>query len=227
MSSKKQPLKIQNVDFSPEVPYPKLLKMRHSSEKGEMKKKRILLGFLLLTAVSTFGIQNRAASLPPGKGGVLPSINLPLPKESFERDYLGLSGQGFFKVPQIKTRVVIIEIFSLYCPPCVKLGPKVKELYQRIESNPELNGKIKLIGIGAGNTVNEVQHFQRITEAPFPLFPDSDFHIHEALGEVRTPYFIGIKIHDDRTHEVIYSELGGFTNVQEFLDFLITASELK
>ncbi len=192
-----------------------------------MKTKRILLGLLVLGSFLTFGIQNRAANLPPGKGGVLPAINLPLPKESFKKDYLGLSWQGFFKIPQIKARVVIIEIFSPYCPACVKLAPKVKELYQTIQSSPELRGKIKLIGIGAGNTVKEVQHFQRITETPFPLFPDKDFHIHEALGEVRTPYFIGIKIHGDGTHEVIYSELGGFTNVQEFLDFLITASELK
>ena len=192
-----------------------------------MKKKRILLVLVVLIPFFTFGNQNQAANLPPVKGSVLTAFNLPFPKELSERDYLGLSGQGFFKLPQIKARVVIIEIFSLYCPPCVKLAPRVKELYQTIESNPELNGKIKLIGIGAGNTVNEVQHFQRITEAPFPLFPDSDFHIHEALGGVRTPYFIVIKIHDDRTHEVIYSELGGFTNVQQFLDFLVTASELK
>ncbi len=215
------------VDFSPELPYPKFQKKKRLSEQEEMKKRRIFPVLVVLVSVLTFRIQNQAANLPPVKGSVLPAFNLPFPKELLERDYLGLSGQGFFRVPQIKARVVIIEIFSLYCPACVKLAPEVKELYQRIESNPELNGKIKLIGIGAGNTVNEVQHFQRITEAPFPLFADKDFHIHKALGEVRTPYFIGIKIHDDRTHEVIYSELGGFEEAQEFLELIIAASGIQ
>jgi hypothetical protein len=39
---------------------------------------------------------------------------LPIPKDPAEKAYLGLSGDGFFKVTQIKAEVVVIEIFSLY-----------------------------------------------------------------------------------------------------------------
>lgn len=189
-----------------------------------MKKKLILLGILAFLVI---GDLNRAANLPPVKGGILPPIRLPIPKSPIEKSYLGLSGEGSFRLSQIKAKVVVIEIFSLYCPVCVKLAPGMKELYQLIENAPDLKAKIKLIGIGAGNTLNEVQTFKNICETPFPLFPDEDFAIHEAIGGVRTPYFIGINIHESGTHNIFYSELGGFRDAQTFLESIISASELK
>jgi hypothetical protein len=54
------------------------------------------------------------ATSPPQKGGVLPEIDLPVPKDPTHRNYLGLSGDDPFQIPQIKAEVVIIEIFSMY-----------------------------------------------------------------------------------------------------------------
>lgn len=78
-----------------------------------------------------------ATHLPPAKGGVLPRIGLPVPKDPGEKSYLGVSGSGFFRIPQIKAKVVIIEIFSMYCPQCQKIAPGVDELYHLIESRPQ------------------------------------------------------------------------------------------
>jgi hypothetical protein len=47
------------------------------------------------------------------------------------------------------------------------------------------------------------------------------------LGNVRTPYFIAIKIRDNGTHAVIHSESSGFKDVQTFLESMIAASGLK
>ncbi len=55
-----------------------------------------------------------SAKSPPPKGGVLPKINLPVPENPAHRRYLGLSEKGMFQIPQIKTKVVIIEIFNMY-----------------------------------------------------------------------------------------------------------------
>src|SRR5512140_2507078 len=88
-----------------------------------------------------------AADITPGKGDLLPVFSLPIPQDSQEKVYLGLSGDGQFKIAQLKARVVIIEIFSMYCPYCQKEAPRVNELYQAIEDLPALKGKIKLIGI--------------------------------------------------------------------------------
>jgi len=155
---------------------------------------------------------------------VLPEISLPIPQETVHRNYLGLSNEGLFQIPQIKAKIVLVEIFSMYCPACQNEAPRVNELYKLIESDSKTKGRIKLVGIGAGNTPFEVDVFRKKYEVPFPLFSDTDFSIHKSLGEVRTPYFIGVKINDDGTHQVIYSVLGGFKKPDEFLNLLLQSS---
>ena len=131
------------------------------------------------------------------------------------------------KIPQIKAQVVLIEIFSLYCPQCQKIAPGIEELYQIIENDPDLKDKIKLIGIGAENSFYEVEVFKKTYHTTFPLFPDNDFTIHKALGDVRSPYFIAIKINKNGTHEVVHSDLDSFKEAHAFLELIINASGLK
>jgi thiol-disulfide isomerase/thioredoxin len=168
-----------------------------------------------------------AANKPPEKGEVLPVMNLPIPKNPDERNYLGLSGSGLFKIPQIKAKVVIVEIFSMYCPYCQKDAPGVNELYRLIENNADIKNKIKLIGIGAGNSSYEVEVFKKTYNVPFPLFPDKDFTIHKACGEVRTPYFMVVKINEDGTHQIVHNQLGNYPGAEPFLELVLKASGLK
>jgi len=53
-------------------------------------------------------------SMPPPEGGVLPEIVLTVPESPEQREYLGLAGKNTFKIPEIKSEIVIIEIFSMY-----------------------------------------------------------------------------------------------------------------
>jgi thiol-disulfide isomerase/thioredoxin len=184
-----------------------------------------------LTAVALFVLifpaGLAAAQSPPKMGGLLPEINLPVPADTTLRDYLGLPSEGRFQVPQIKAEVVIIEVFSMYCPHCQKEAPEVNRLYQLIESNPDLKGRIKLIGLGAGNSLFEVEVFRKTYDILFPLFADGDFSIHRVLGEVRTPHFVGVKMTDDGAHNVFYSETGGFEGAEPFLEKILQLSGLK
>src|SRR4030043_887289 len=82
-----------------------------------------------------------AANKPPEKGEVLPVMNLPIPKNPDEKNYLGISGSGLFKIPQIKAKVVIVEIFSMYCPICQKDAPGINEMYQQTENNPDVTSR--------------------------------------------------------------------------------------
>lgn len=192
---------------------------------GETVKKNVclLVLFFLFLAAS----QALAANTTPQPGDLLPALSLPIPKNPEERAYLSLSGDGLFKIAQLKAQVVIIEIFSMYCPYCQKEAPTVNQLYQAIEENPDLKGKIVLLGIGSGNSSFEVGVFKKTYTVPFPLFADQDFNIHKSLGEVRTPYFIAIKNNKNKTPRVIYSELGGLNGIKSFLGKIITLGELK
>ena len=191
-----------------------------------MKKNLMFLAAMTLL-FSMLVFPALAANKPPEKGEVLPVMNLPTPKNPDERSYLGLSGSGLFKIPQIKARVVIVEIFSMYCPYCQKDAPGVNELYRLIENNADIKNKIKLIGIGAGNSSYEVEVFKKIYNVPFPLFPDKDFTIHKACGEVRTPYFMVVKINEDGTHQIVHNQLGGYPGAEPFLELVLKASGLK
>jgi thiol-disulfide isomerase/thioredoxin len=181
----------------------------------------IFLSLSLLVSIAA------SASKPPEKGESLPTINLPIPKSPEERSYLGLSGSGLFKIPQIKARAIIIEIFSMYCPYCQKDAPGVNELYRLIENNADIKDKIKLIGLGAGNSPYEVEVYKKTYSVPFPLFPDKDFEIHKACGEVRTPYFMVVKLNEDGSHQIVHNQLGNYPGAGPFLEIVLKAAGLK
>jgi thiol-disulfide isomerase/thioredoxin len=163
---------------------------------------------------------------PPKTGELLPEINLSVPQETENQKYLGLPDKGQFAIPQIKAEVVLIEFFSMYCPYCQNAAPTVNKFYRKIENNGDLKKKIRLIGIGVGNSSYEVNVFRKKYDIDFPLFPDADFSIHKLVGEVRTPYFIGVKIMEDGTHNIFYSRLGGFDDVDKFLSLIVQLSGL-
>jgi peroxiredoxin len=191
-----------------------------------MKRILVLLTITVLL-FSTPGFPAFAANKPPEKGEALPGINLPVPKNPDERNYLGLSGSGLFRIPQIKAKAVIVEIFSMYCPYCQKDAPGVNELFRLIENSPDTKDKVKLIGIGAGNSPYEVEVFKKTYDVPFPLFPDKDFVIHQACGEVRTPYYMVVKMNEDGTHQIVHTQLGDYPGAEKFLELVLKVSGLK
>ncbi|MFB0533163.1 MAG: TlpA family protein disulfide reductase [Desulfatiglandales bacterium] len=96
-----------------------------------------------------------------------------------------------------------------------------------MENNPDAKGKVKLIGIGVTNDAFEVEYFRKTYNVPFPLFEDEDSVILEQLGIKATPFFIGVKINHDGTHQVFYTHLGGFEQADQFLDEILKGSGLK
>jgi protein-disulfide isomerase len=53
---------------------------------------------------------------------VFSEITLPVPEKAGEREYLGLTGTSRSDI-SIKADLVILEIFSMYCPYCQKEAP--------------------------------------------------------------------------------------------------------
>src|SRR4030043_37792 len=192
-----------------------------------MKKKFVFL-LIIITYLMLPGQQIHAAEcVTPTEGGAFPEITLSVPQSTTEMDYIGIKGKGTFNISQIRTEVVILEIFSMYCPYCQKEAPNVNELYRLINSKPDLKDKIKIIGIGAGNTPFEVEVFKKQYNVPFLLFPDESFSVHKSVGNVRTPYFFVIKINADGSNKIIYSKAGSIQDPNQFLDFILKESGLK
>jgi thiol-disulfide isomerase/thioredoxin len=186
----------------------------------------VTISLLLLSSVNPT-LAADIAKLIPARGGKLPGISLPIPKDSDEKNYLGLSGEGLFKIPQIKAEAVLIEIFNAYCPICQTTASALGELYRQIENNPDLKDKIKVIAIGVGNNVLEAEVFKQTYHIPFPIFPDEDYEIHQAFGEVRTPFFIALKMNGDGYQEIVHTHLGGLTDARGFLDLMVEAYGIK
>ena len=196
---------------------------RKTSTLGKIAKLLIAIFLLSLTIHGpAFAVDSS-----PAKGGKFPGISLPIPKDSDEKNYLGLSGKGPFKIPQIKAEGVLVQIFNTYCPICQTTASVMGELYRQIENNPDLKDKIKLIGIGVGNNALEAEVFKQTYHIPFPIFPDENYEIHQALGEVRAPFFIALKINRDGHQEIVHTHLGGFTDARGFLDLMVEAYGIK
>jgi peroxiredoxin len=192
-----------------------------------MKKRfRFFLGILLICG-GLLPALGQAAADPPAKGALFPVLTLPGPQNVEDREYLGLKGAGSFKLTQLQAPLVVIEVFSMYCPICQKEAPLINELHEAIEKDPRLKGRIKLIGIGAGNTLFEVDFFKKKYRVSFPLLPDETFILHKALGETRTPYFFVVQLDQGKAPRVIYSELGGIKRVESFLETIRQSAGLN
>jgi peroxiredoxin len=137
-----------------------------------------------------------------------------------DREYLNVD-QGPFLISQIDSEVLIVQIFSMYCPHCQKEAPNVNALYRAISASPGIKARVKVLGIGAGNSSFEVNAFRDLYRIKFPLIPDSDFRLHKILGEVRTPYFF-VLLKKPTALQVVYSREGGIEDPDSFLKLVCT-----
>lgn len=160
-------------------------------------------------------------------GSQLPEIGLVTPQDSALRSYLGLKNKENFSLGEIKSEILIIEIFSMYCPHCQKDAPAINELYELIAKDEKLSKRVKLIGIGAGNSTFEVEVFKNKYKVPFPLFADDDLSIHSQIGSVRTPYFIGICNQEKGKNRIFFSQLAGFSGAEKFLENILEAADCR
>ncbi len=188
-----------------------------------MRKKslKFLVFLFLLASLSSFPDAWVFAQKPPAEGEIFPELTLPLPNKVGEREYLMVE-EGPFRISQIKADVLIVEVFSMYCPYCQREASNTNALFQSLSSNPQLKARVKLIGIGAGNSAYEVNAFRTLYNIGFPLLPDPELAIHKKLGEVRTPYFFVLRNKPDGSLQVVYSRVGSFGDPKVFLDMIKT-----
>ncbi len=148
------------------------------------------------------------------EGAGILNVTFPAPERQAQRDYLGVDENRPFMVSDIDADLVIVEIFSMYCPHCQREAPLVNELYEQAK---RAEGRVKIIGIGVGNSDYEVDLFRKSYEIEFPLFPDGDFVAHKKIGASRTPTFIGVKNRTGGKSEIVSFHVGGIEDADSFL----------
>jgi len=121
------------------------------------------------------------------EGMILPQFTLNAPGSSDEQKYLGLKDMEPFPWSQISAKIIILEIFSFYCPHCRKQGPVLNKIYKFIQQDPELANNIKMLGLAAGGDQSKVDMWRSSLHVPFPLYTDPDTSIWQKLGKPGVP----------------------------------------
>jgi thiol-disulfide isomerase/thioredoxin len=181
-----------------------------------MMRRWLILKSLFLSLLLCF---ESAWSEPKSLGFAIPFPNLtfsqPLSKE--DRAYLGLSKKGGLSFHEIKGDLILVELLSTYCVNCQRQAPILDELYSSIENDPTLKGKVKMIGIAAGNTLKEVETFKREHHIPYPILSDLKFDAHLALGSPRTPFTIWVRKDVRGKGMVVSTHLGLADSLEKIL----------
>lgn len=187
--------------------------------------RRLTSLFLLIVMVLFFHTYSFAAS-PTTDAELLPEIRLTIPDNDEYRSYLGLKGNpgDSFTLNDIEADVLLIELFSMYCPFCQDEAPSINTLYEMMLDFSTPDYTVKIIGLAANNSEFEVDHFRKTYDVKFPLFPDKDMAHYNALGGKGTPGFIGCKKSPDNSFSIILRQSGGFYQVDEFFNELLRKS---
>lgn len=155
-------------------------------------RSRMLIPFFWVFFFSIFSM----FSLSLGEKKPL-GFSIPFPETTFyqalsktEQAYLGIPQKKSFSLKQIRSSLVLIEFFSAYCESCRRQTSIFNELYTSVEKDPELKGKVKIIGVAPGNNQIEVETYKKEYKIPYPLISDLKFDVHTAVGSPRIPFTI-------------------------------------
>lgn len=174
----------------------------------------LVVGYILITGMVNLPFSALAE-------GIWPTIRLPVPERSVDRQYLGLSEGDTFSLADIKADIIVVQIYSMYCPICQREATEVNSLFEMILARKDIAGKTKLLAIGAGNSAFEVQFYRTTYNISYPLFADAKFKLHQKLGEVGTPYYYILKKNQKGALRQVYAKAGAFESPERFFDLIL------
>ncbi len=167
-------------------------------------------------------------------GDSFPAMELETPKVKVYREYLGIPDKPVFLLKEVQAEVLIVEFLNKYCYHCQQQAYLMNRLYRAIEKDPQLKGKVKMLGIGVGNNRIQLEHFRQEKKIPFPLIPDKDFTAFEGIGYPGgTPFTLIVKREDgkfvvkDAHLEVIEGHKAYLEKVRKVLEGETVASPEK
>jgi thiol-disulfide isomerase/thioredoxin len=171
---------------------------------------------LFFPPLAAIGAPGAGHMVPLSPGDEFPEVVISESPSPAERSYLGLKSAAGFRLTDIDAELVVVELLSTYCQSCQKMAPVFDVLYDTIEADSALRGRVKIIGIGLGNNPVELEHYRQESGGKFPLFPDPDFKVLDVIGETRTPLTVLVR-HVSGSAVVAAAKLGFDPNPKTLL----------
>jgi thiol-disulfide isomerase/thioredoxin len=144
-----------------------------------------------------------------GAGDKMGDLEFGAPMTPEEATYLGVAPGQPFKLSQIKAPYVLVEVFATGCSHCYTAAPVVNNLYELVNKE----GKIKMIGLAAGDNPGNVATWKKQLKVPFALIPDPDGKVSGKLNIMGTPTTILL---ETKSGDVKYAHAGEFKDPAAF-----------
>jgi peroxiredoxin len=180
---------------------------------------RIVISSLLVVQLLLYLLSSLpcAKTKPVGFGVPFPDLTFTQVLSKEEKVYLGVPQKKTFSFKEIHGELILIEFISTYCVACQKQAPIFNELFSSIRKDSKLKGKVKMIGVAAGNNLSEKEMFKKHYGFPEPIISDPKFDVHTAVGSPRTPFTIWVR-KDAQGRGVVVSAHLGLMDLKNLMD---------
>ncbi len=193
--------------------------------RSEKRTPAIFLGVLLFlwSLIPGSGMPASLKDHPsfPRSGDVFPCLSFPNALAVEEKRYLGIGEKETFSLANIEANVLVINFLDTNCVYCIKSLSAFKEVFQKVEQDQDLRNRIKILGIGAGDTPAEIAALNEKYKIPYPIIPATEFEANRTVNEPTVP-FVVVTRRDQQGEWVVATVHVGLTFSAESL-----AGELK
>ena len=124
----------------------------------------------------------------PGFGDPFPDISLVILGGDRDRSCLDLPPEAKkLHLKDIKTPYLLLMLYDDLSPQRLQPLKELNQLAGRIDDDPQVRRRLRMIGLGVGGLKRVVAKFAKDNQATFPLFADEGYWIHNALGQPELP----------------------------------------
>ncbi|TKJ28445.1 hypothetical protein CEE39_10090 [bacterium (candidate division B38) B3_B38] len=189
----------------------------------QIRKRRfwLILALLCCSFILVVSASGKKSTKGTKFGDLFPRYTFPPPTSSQDLTYLGLSQGKAFILGDIQADLIVLELLNIYCTSCQKQASIYNEVFDLVERDPIMKGKVKWMGVGVGNNEREVESFRKRKRVPFPIVTDTHFDFYEAVGGpggIRTPFTILVRKDEKGRGIVVDSHMGFRRNKEEIID---------
>lgn len=179
--------------------------MMNSSKKG------LALGCCLALLLFFCASPLLATEVEPTVGTVLGPVTFAAPLSAADAAYLGLAKPEPFTLKDVKSPYVLVEQFNTSCPHCMHEAPFLNQVFDRVQQDPALKGKLKFMAVAQSSETGPVMAWKAMQRVPFPVLPDPNSTLGKALNF--TPYPVTMVV--DKSGKIVWVQVGAFDDVDE------------